>query len=283
MRHPRRGRWSPPQPLLLAAVVMGLAATFLCLCLQPVQAQATAQPHVRVAVQRPAESRTHVEEEDGYESSEQDEGEEEEDVVLAQLDETEAETDAAVSSDSAAAAATAATTTTTDSTSSSSSSSSATLSSLDDAESHHRHRRPRHRHHHQRRHPHHRRRESSSSSPTTSSSDDAGRDMKFHTVRASVETTHAANERLTQAQTQGGQLHAQAQAEKGIVVVASSKKSGWTWTQHTTTMTKWAFGLIVGSSVIFGSLVGWLIQWATSKRSKATSEYGKAFIPKGDE
>jgi len=113
--------------------------------------------------------------------------------------------------------------------------------------------------------------------------------MKFQSVHAEQQTqqqqtqqqqtqTHATQtELLTQAHSE------QAHSEKGIVVVASSSSSAWAWTQHTTALSKIAFGFVVGSAVIFGGLVGWLIQWATNKRSKNNSEYGKAFIPKGDE
>jgi len=107
--------------------------------------------------------------------------------------------------------------------------------------------------------------------------------MKFQSVSSTVQSTHA----QTDAQTEQVQGQAQAQvtveAEKGIVVVASSSKSAWSWTQHTTSLSKIAFGFVVGSAVIFGGLVGWLVQWATNKRSKATADYGKAFILKGDE
>jgi len=52
-----------------------------------------------------------------------------------------------------------------------------------------------------------------------------------------------------------------------------------------TTFSKLAFGLILTSVIIFGCVSGGILQWFCSRARKANaaSDYGRAYLPKGDE
>jgi len=150
--------------------------------------------------------------------------------------------------------------------------------------SEHRHRR----HHRRRRHSRHSHRSDSTTAATapTPVPESASESMRFHSVASTV-ASEAQKMALTQSQSQSqmmGQTEALTHAQTVVSGVVIKNPSMSDFTSHKVSLGKIAFGFIIGSVAIFGIFMGWLIQWACSNRAKATtSDYGRAYIPKGDD